>query len=78
MHLLLLNRLFILFVFLLLFKFNSLNLFESRHIGIKYLPLCGFERECGTLRRISFYTLLSKGKVESLRSSLLEIELVAE
>ena len=78
MDLLLLHWLFILFVFLLLLKFNSLDLFECGHIGIEDLPLSGLKRESRALGRVSLDTLLSDGKIESLGSTFLEVKLIAK
>jgi len=78
MHLLLLHWLLILFVFLLLLIFNSLDLFECGHIGIEDLPLSGLQGEGGALRRVCLDTLLSNGEIECLGSTFLEIKLVAK
>ena len=78
MDLLLLHRLLILFVLLLLLKFNSLDLFECGHISIENLPLSGLQRERRALRRVCLDTLLFDGKIECLGGAFLEVKLVAK
>jgi len=66
------------FVFHGLFNVSSLSLFILVHVSIKDLPLSGFSCKVTLDWWVSLDTFLSDWKVESLVSSLLEIELISE
>ena len=66
------------FVFHGLFNVSSLSFFVLVHVSIKDLPLSGFSCKVTLDWWISLDTFLSDWKIESLVSSLLEIELISK
>lgn len=81
LNMLLLNLLrlvFVLFVLHLLFKLLSLHVLELLHVRIEDHPMGGLQGEVRHHGWIGLHTFLPQWQVESLRRSLLEVELVSE